>query len=123
GLAPLPPAASHLTVFARDGNEQRARYIGLDGQTGISVLRTNSLGTAIPRSELAASVVAGQRVRLFAPENVAQTPAMAPGRVYIRVGASEAKVAQVLRSASGRIERLTVRGSNLSPSVIGGVAI
>ena len=48
---------------------------------------------------------------------------MAPGRVYVRVGASEAKVAQVLRSESGRIERLTTRGLNLSPSVIGGVAI
>ena len=123
GVAPLPPGASHLTVFARDGNEQRARYIGLDGQTGISVLRISGLGTAIPRSESAANVVAGQRVRLFAPESVAQTPALAPGRVYVRVGASEAKVAQVLRSESGRIEELIARGLNLSPSVIGGVAI
>jgi len=123
GVVPLPPGASHLTVFARDGNEQRARYIGLDGQTGISVLRINGLGSAIPRSESAANVVAGERVRLFAPESVAQTPAIAPGRVYVRVGASEAKVAQVLRSESGRIEQLTVRGLNLSPSVIGGVAI
>ena len=123
GVAPLPPGASHLTVFARDGNEQRARYIGLDGQTGISVLRINGLGTGIPRSESAATVVAGQRVRLFAPESVAQTPALAPGRVYVRVGASEAKVAQIVRSDSGRIEQLTVRGLNLSPTVIGGVVI
>ena len=123
GVAPLPPVASHLTVFARDGHEQRARYIGLDGQTGISVLRISGLGSAIPRSDSPANLVAGQRVRLFAPESVAQTPAIAPGRVYVRVGASEAKIAQVLRSESGRIERLTARGLNLSPSVIGGIAI
>lgn len=123
GMAALPPFASHLTVFASDGRERKARYVGFDGPTGISVLRISELSVATPRKETEGTVITGQGLRLFAPESVAQTRTMPPGRVYVRIGASEVTVKQVTRAVSGKIERLTARGSRLSPAVIGGVAI
>jgi serine protease Do len=122
-VAPLPPGSSHLTVVGRDGKELRARYVGLDGQTGISVLRIGELGFAIPIVEIEKAVVAGQRLRLFAPEGAPPTTAVAPGRVYVRVGESEAKVAKIKRVESGTIERLIAHAINLSPAVVGGIAI
>lgn len=116
-------AGSHLTVFGRDGKEVRARYVGLDGQTGISVLRISGFGFEIPVVETQTTVVTGQKLRLFAPQGAAPGSPSTAGRVYVRVGESEAKVVKLQRMASGPIERLVARGVNLSPSVVGGIAI
>lgn len=130
-MAPVPPNASHLTVLARDGRELRARYIGLDGQTGISVLRIGGVGFAIPNIEIEKAfpnseihnAVMGQRLRLFAPEGAARTSAMAAGKVYVRVGESEVRVARVPALDSGISGRLIAQATNLSPAVVGGIAI
>jgi S1-C subfamily serine protease len=121
--APLPPGSSHLSVVARDGKELRARFVGLDGHTGISVLRISGLGFAIPAGETETAVVMGQRLRLFAPEGAPSKAAVEAGRVYVRVGESEAKVASIHRVASGTIDRLVAHATKLSPAVVGGIAI
>jgi S1-C subfamily serine protease len=120
-IAPMPPGASHLTVFGRDGKELRARYVGLDGQTGISVLRISGLAFAIPNVETEKAVVLGQKLRLFAPQGATATATA--GRVYVRVGESEATVAKIQQLDSGKVQRLVARAANLSPTVVGGIAI
>jgi S1-C subfamily serine protease len=123
GFGPMAHGAWHLTVFGRDGKELRARYVGLDGQSGISVLRISGLAFDIPTVETQKAVFEGQKLRLFAPEGAARTNAVAPGRVYVRVGESEARVARIRRVESGMVERLIAHATNLSPAVVGGIAI
>jgi S1-C subfamily serine protease len=123
GIAPIPPGASHLTVFGRDGKELRARYVGLDGKTGISVLRISGLAFAIPNVETEKAVVLGQKLRLFAPQGATATATAAAGKVYVRVGESDATVAKIQQLDSGSVQRLVARAANLSPEVVGGIAI
>ena len=122
-MASLPGFGSHLTVFGSDGRERKATYLGFDGPTGLSVLRVGELSVAAPRKEPEGALVNGQELRLFAPQSVAQTRTMPPGRVYVRIGANDVRVKQITRAVSGKIERLTASGLTLSPAVIGGVAI
>jgi S1-C subfamily serine protease len=119
----MPPGASHLTVFGRDGKELRARYVGLDGKTGISVLRISGLAFAIPNVEIEKAVVLGQKLRLFAPQGATATASAAAGKVYVRVGESDATVAKIQKLDSGSVQRLIARAASLSPEVVGGIAI
>lgn len=123
GMASLPGFGSHLTVFGSDGRERKATYLGFDGPTGLSVLRVGELSVAVPPKETEGTLIDGQELRLFAPQSVAQTRTTQPGRVYVRIGANQVKLKQVIRTINGKIERLTASGSTLSPVVIGGVAI
>jgi len=122
-MPPLLPGSSHLSVVARDGKELRARYVGLDWHTGISILRISGSGFAISAVETETAVVSGQRLRLFAPEGAPKTAATAAGRVYVRVGESEARIAKIHRVATGAIDRLVAHATNLSPALVGGIAI
>src|ERR1041385_484585 len=68
--APRPPRIQpDLTVMTQDGRTFRARYIGIDGQTGLSVLQVTQALTGVvdttPRK-----VSDGESVRVFAPERV-----------------------------------------------------
>ena len=134
GTAPLPGQGllggggnwfdrPDVTVIGRDGKRVAARYIGLDGVTGISVLQLaghNALGSA-PKKDL--NVIVGQRLRLLGPEPVAHADSRAPGTIYVRIGETEAKVLSVTCAPSGMMARIKVTSSKLSPANIGGVAI
>lgn len=125
----LFPGAANLfdrpdvTVIGRDGRRLVARYIGLDGVTGISVLKLaghNALG-AVPKKDL--EVLVGQRLRLLGPEPVAQIDSRAPGTIFVRIGETEARVVSVTCAPSGSMARIRVTSKNLSPANIGGIAI
>ena len=112
-----------LTVIGRDGRRLVARYIGLDGVTGISVLKLaghNALG-AVPKKDL--EVLVGQRLRLLGPEPVAQIDSRAPGTIFVRIGETEARVVSVTCAPSGAMARIRVTSTKLSLANIGGVAI
>src|SRR6185503_9643566 len=65
-----PGSAPDLTVITRDGRKLRARYVGLDGQTGLSVLQVNSVVMPPLAEGLAKDLIAGQDVQIFAPERM-----------------------------------------------------
>jgi len=112
-----------VTVIGRDGKRLAARYIGLDGVTGISVLQLaghTALGSA-PKKDL--NVIVGQRLRLLGPEPVTHSDSRAPGTIYVRIGETEAKVLSVTCAPSGMMARIKVTSNKLSPANIGGVAI
>ena len=119
----MPPRSQpDLTVITRDGKRVSARYVGLDGLTGLSVLQVT--GTALPLIAEAGirKIVEGQRVQLFAPERTTPAGEEAPGVIYVRVGETDAKVANLASVNSEKQDRLVVRAARLSPGVIGGVA-
>ena len=118
---PRPPRMQpDLTVMTQDGKTFRARYIGVDGLTGLSVLQLMQPATMADIPGAAHKKVSdGQNVQLFAPERVStETPYM----ILVRIGKTEAKIAQTKLKTKTDLERLLLRGTHLSPNVIGGVA-
>ncbi len=112
-----------LTVIARDGKRLVARYVGLDGVTGLSVLKLtdkNPLDTLSTRDQI---VSIGQRLRLLAPEPVEQSESRPGGTIYVRMGETEGSVVSVTRAPSGSTARIKIRSAKLSPANIGGIAI
>ncbi len=112
-----------LTVIGRDGKRLFARYVGLDGVTGLSVLKLtghSALGL-LPNKDLPVTV--GQHIRLLAPEPVRQVDLRASSKIHVRIGETEAKVVGVTRAPSGLMARIKITSNNLTSANIGGVAI
>lgn len=118
----VPGAEPDLTVITRDGRRLRAHYVGLDGQTGLSVLQVIGAVTLPPAVENNRKLAEGQRVQLFAPERATPEGEASSRIIYVRVGKLEAKISSVARSNSGKMDRLIVSALKLSPEMIGGVA-
>ena len=115
---PRPPRIQpDLTVMTQDGRTFRARYIGIDGQTGLSVLQVTQaltdISDATPRK-----VSDGETVQVFAPEQVSSERAY---EIRVRMGKTDAKIAK-LAKAKVETDRVMLRGAKLSPMVLGGVA-
>ena len=112
-----------LTVIARDGKRLAARYVGLDGVTGLSILKISdkSLPGAIDAKEGGLDI--GQRVRLFGPEPVPKPESRTRGTIYARMGETAGTVVQLARSPSGSIARVKIGSAKLSAANIGGIAV
>jgi S1-C subfamily serine protease len=129
--APLPaatrlmrvwnPPEPDLTVITRDGRKLSARYVGLDGQTGLSVLQVNAFVMPPLTEEVARELSQGQDVQIFAPEQTTPEGEGPSRNIYVKVGEVDTKIFALTKGA-GKLERLTVRGAGLSPLVIGGIA-
>ena len=112
-----------LTVIGRDGKRLVARYVGLDGVTGLSVLQLAGRNAFAPLTPKDIPIAVGQRIRLLAPEPVEQVDPRTPNRIHVRIGETEAKVIGITRAPSGSVARIKVTSSKLTPANIGGVAI
>jgi S1-C subfamily serine protease len=134
--APATPAAAtfgyqmppELQVIQRDGRTRAARYIGFDAGTGLSLIQIEGLNAAPLRDAAEERLVAGQRVRLLAPQQLnattsGNTPVAAPGKVYLAVGEIEGKITELKRSSNGRLAHLTVEAPRLTSAFAGGIAL
>jgi S1-C subfamily serine protease len=132
-VAPRPPAQSFpevggsffsdpdVTVIGTDGKRLAAKYIGLDAVTGLSILRlTNKLPANAIKDQ---PVKPGETVLLFGPEPATRERALLSKSFYVRRGAIEGRIQNVLTAPSGDIARFKVRAARLSPENIGGVAL
>lgn len=118
---PHSPVEPDLTVVTRDGRSLKARLIGLDAETGLSVMQV--VGTLAPLTQQASSnLVEGQTVQIFAPEPTKPEGEASTLNTYVKVGKIDATIARVSQGGSDVFDKLIVRGSELSPGVIGGVA-
>jgi S1-C subfamily serine protease len=111
-----------LTVITGDGRRLAARYVGLDGQTGLSVLQVSGLNPPAQPEVEGENLVEGQRVQLFAPERTTPVGELSPGTTYVQVGELQATVVTAARARSGKLDRLIVNSGKLSPVIIGGIA-
>jgi S1-C subfamily serine protease len=96
--------------------------VGLDGQTGLSVLQVTGAVTLPPAEENPKKLAEGQRVQLFAPERTTPEGEGSSRIIYVRVGMLEAKIAKIALGNSGKMDRLTVRAAKLTPGMVGGIA-
>lgn len=118
-LPRAPRMQPDLTVMTQDGKTYRARYVGIDGLTGLSVLQLSEPVTAVTSEVATRKISEGQNVQLFAPERVSVE---VPYTILVRIGRTDAKIAKALNPRAHWVERLNLRASKLSPNVIGGVA-
>jgi S1-C subfamily serine protease len=112
-----------LTVIGQDGKRLFARYVGLDGVTGLSVLKLAGHSSRPPIAGKEMQVAVGQRIRLLAPEPVGHIDPRLPSRIHVRIGETEGRVVSMTRAPSGAMARIKINSSNLSAAAIGGVAI
>lgn len=111
-----------LTVIGRDGKRVVARYVGLDGVTGLSVLKLSGASSLLDVTNKEIPVAVGQRVRVLGPEPVEQVDSR-PSRIHVRIGETEGKVVGVTRAPSGSLARIKITSSDLSNANIGAIAI
>ena len=113
---PAPRIQPDLMVMTQDGRTFRARYVGIDGQTGLSVLQMTAQLTDVSDTK-AGKMSDGQNISVFAPEQVSSDIA---SQILVRIGRTDAKIAKAKIKAE--TERATIRSAKLSPNVLGGVA-
>ena len=110
--------APDVTVVGPDGKRLPAKYIGLDGVTGLSILKLENKNAIQAGAFNDEPVNTGETVLLFGPEPVSKSrPLLA------RMGAIEGRVQDVQRAPSGGVARFKVSAPRLSKANIGGVAV
>ncbi len=120
----LPPAArAEFVVVEASGKQLAARYVGLDGGSGLSLLKIPGLNAMLSRDASEERLAIGQRVRLFAPVRIGAAVNKEPGTVSVSVGEIEGKITEITRTSAGKITNLTITAQNLSPMIVGGVAL
>jgi serine protease Do len=113
-----------LTVVTGDGRKLRARLIGLDAETGFSVLQL--IGVTTPPATAAKAIdeafKLGQAVDIFAPEPATPEGEASTRVTFVKVGKSEATITNDAKENSGGVDKLTVRGNaKFSTDLLGGV--
>jgi S1-C subfamily serine protease len=111
-----------LTVITNDGRKFRAHLVGLDAETGLSILQLNGVATIGSRKDATTTISKGEGILIFAPEPAAPDREATTRNTYVKIGKLDATVAEVTRSKTGEVEKLKVRSGKLSSQVIGGVA-
>ena len=119
-LATRPRIEPDLTVITGNGQKFRAHLIGLDGETGLSILQVigNMPPPPAPKSN---DLAPGQSVQIFSPEPVGTEGEAASRTTYVKVGKTDATVVTIALSETPT-PGLMVRGVNFTPAVVGGIA-
>jgi S1-C subfamily serine protease len=128
GFAMALPGAPDLTIVERSGQRHPAHYVGLDGKTGLSLLKLSGPSLTVTSNAEGEDAAVGQRLRLFSPEPAPHVeshprPSGASGAIYVRIGETEGWVVSIARDPAGRVSRLRVKSAKLSPANIGAIAV
>lgn len=119
-----PPAQqAEFVVVESSGKQFAAKYVGLDGGSGLSLLEIPGLNLPLSRDASEEKLAIGQRVRLFAPVRTASGANTEQGTVSVSVAEIEGKITEITRTSTGKIANLTIKAQNLSPMIVGGVAL
>jgi len=121
GRGLLEPA--DIKVVTREGKRLVARYVGVDGLTGLSVITLdegNLPPLVEPKNE---KIELGQRLRLIGPEPASHGSGQSGAEIYVRIGETEATVSKITRAPSGKLHRIRIKSNKLTPANMGGIAI
>jgi S1-C subfamily serine protease len=120
---PRPAPQADFVVVESSGKQFAARYIGMDGGSGLSLLKISGLKTPLSRDAVEEHLAVGQRVRLVAPVRVSFGFNAPPDTISVRVSEIQGKVTEITRTSAGKFAYLTVSARNLSPAIVGGIAL
>jgi len=122
---------SEFTLLTGDGRSVEAEFVGLDAATGLSVLEAAEPLINLNGDEgHTEDPAVGQRVRLYAPAQVAAAQP-APSRrptppadtvIYLGIDRAEGQLTAVTRAPSGRAFQVTARADGVTPAWTGAVA-
>ena len=112
-----------VTIIGPDGKKLLAKYVGFDATTGLCIMRLTGKNLFPPATLKVERIGVGENVILFGPEPVVRAQPLFAGNLFVRMGAVEGRIQNVLPAPSGEVARLTVSAPRLSPTNIGGVAI
>jgi serine protease Do len=118
-----PFGSPELTVIGSDGKRWAAQYVGMDGVTGLSILKlaAKNLKHAALANENKVDV--GQDVRLFGPEPVHPVRDVPSGSLLVRIGETNGRIWKVARTTEGGVARFKVRSPRINNAHVGGVAL
>ncbi|MFL6208907.1 MAG: PDZ domain-containing protein [Pyrinomonadaceae bacterium] len=133
-----------LTFVRNDGSELKARFVGLDASTGLSLLEAEQpLAPPAQEGAPAAPPAIGQHVRVIAPlpavaadttpaaPAATQATTVAPpdtapagetGMIYMSMSEAAGQLTQIKRSPTGKPVEFTIEVEQSSPDWGGGVA-
>jgi len=117
-----PGGEPDLTVVTQDGRTLKARLIGLDVESGLSVMQVAGVVTPLPKQLPITSLVEGQAVEIFAPSPTKSEGEGPAFTTFVRVGKTDATVLKLNEVGAGEFDRLIVRGQLFSSDAVGGVA-
>jgi S1-C subfamily serine protease len=119
----MPVETSGFVVVQASGKQYAASYVGLDGLSGLSLLKLSGLNVPASHDAQEEQLAVGQSVRLFAPVRAVKGANATPSTVSLRVGEIEGKISEITRTSTGRIAYLTIKAPNLSSAIAGGIAL
>jgi serine protease Do len=122
-LARALSVAPELTVIGPNGKRWPAQYVGLDGATGLSILKLGAKNLPVTLLANDERIGIGETIRLFGPEPVTQPGAISNGSILVRIGETNGTVLKVNRTPAGGISRLRVSSPRLNVANVGGVAL
>ncbi|HET9525489.1 MAG TPA: S1C family serine protease, partial [Pyrinomonadaceae bacterium] len=112
-----------VTVIGPGGKQLLAKYVGFDAMTGLCILKLTRKNLSLTAAMKDEPVDVGENVVLFGPEPVTRAQALLGNNLFVRIGALEGRIENVLPAPSGEIARLKVSAPRLSQANIGGVAV
>ncbi|HEV2707006.1 MAG TPA: PDZ domain-containing protein, partial [Pyrinomonadaceae bacterium] len=132
----VEPATPDITLVRGDGKSFKAKFVGLDASTGLSLLEAFE-PILPPQAELKFNLevtpaTVGQLVRLYAPApvapravppspNVRGAPDGDEGVIYFGMGTGEGYLTEVKRAASGKTFQMLASTAYHSPAWTGAV--
>src|SRR5215471_11166067 len=119
-LLASPRIEPDLTVITSTGQKLRAHLVGLDGETGLSILQVIGNIPAPPPLK-PSELVAGEGVQIFAPQQAGSDAESTPRTVYVKVKKFDATVAKETENNSELPDTLVFRVGKLSAEVAGGI--
>ena len=112
-----------LTVIDSTGKKMSAEFVGVDGATGLSILKIAG-NTYVPSTVTTEPVKVGEDVRLFGPEPDTRPRRPPATNLYVRMGEATGTISNVTQASSGEVARFKVRSPRLLSLVnVGGIAI
>jgi serine protease Do len=113
-----------LTVIDSDGKKMSAEFVGVDGATGLSILKISGRTVASTPVIAVEPIKVGEDIRLLGPEPVARPRKNAPSNLYVRMGEAFGTISTVTQAPSGEVARFKIRSPRLLSLVnVGGIAI
>jgi len=117
-------ASPDLTVIDSDGKKISAEFIGLDGATGLSILKISGRTVLSAPGIAVEPIKVGEDIRLLGPEPVLRPRKAGPGNLYVRMGLASGTISNVTQASSGEVARFKVRSPRLLSLVnVGGIAV
>jgi serine protease Do len=124
-LQPIAGPDGNILVFSEDGREFTARFVGLDGWTGLSLLQIEGLQqTPLPEAD-AYKLALEQSVGLIAP-TLAQPGPGVTGKLALKLDKIKGRLKTLERNSTGEIKQMTFiteNAENISPAFVGGIVV